>query len=119
METRADSLHETLGLSEGDRLVAQVKMYRAPWGRIVEGPLPGTSFRHFFIEPVRVLMAAHDRIEPGNPPGEKLRLDFEVQPECPWLPTAAKFPVDVFHWILLGLRAMLHRELAIEEEPLA
>ncbi len=111
LETRADSVHETLGLSEGDRLVVQVTMYRAPWGRIIEGPQSGSAFRHFFVEPVRELGAAHDRIDPSTPPGRKLRLDFDAGPSRPWLPVSAKFPVDVFHWILLGLRAMLHREL--------
>ena len=106
----AGSLHQVLGLPSGDRLVVHVKSYRIHEGRTGQG----ASFRHFFVEPVEKLVGAQRVVTAfGNRAlhDGRVRVDF---PSGSYGGGAigATFAPDVFDRILLGLRAVLHLQLA-------
>lgn len=105
--TEARSLHEALGIAAGDRLVVQVKGYRVQVGQLAKG----ASFHHFFVESIAELVAAQARVRSSGRSGE-VRLDFAGSSARPHVPTAGTFRVDVFDRILLGLRSVLHLQLA-------
>jgi hypothetical protein len=103
--TETRSLHDVLGLPAGDRLVVQVKAYRVQVGELAEGPLQGDAIKFSELAAAQVRVRESGGIRP-------VRLEFPENPDRPWLPTAGIFGADVFDRILLGLRAVLHLQLA-------
>jgi hypothetical protein len=97
-------VHQVLGASADDRLVAHVTSYRVQRGELTSAP--PSAFSHFFVESLADLVAAAQRVKKGAP---KVLLDFGPPLVEGGAPVA--FPVDVFDRILLGFRAVLHLEL--------
>jgi hypothetical protein len=101
-------LEAILGVEEGHPLVVHVSAYRLHAGQVVEaGANTGRSFQHFFVESLRELLAAAQRVRTID--SGPLRLDFG--PGIPNHPATLAFPADVFDRVLLGFRAVLHLEL--------
>lgn len=101
-------LHEVLGVEEGDRLAVHVSAYRAQQGRIVTpAPRAGQPFRHFFVESIRELSEAAQRLRASS--SIEVQLDFDAS--LAGYPTAGAFPANVFDRVLLGFRAALHLQL--------
>jgi hypothetical protein len=105
------SVHQLLGLPSGDRLVVQVKTYRVQAGQLAEGPKQGVTFHHFFVDPLRDLVAAQARLRQAARDGHRIRLDFAVNESKPYLPVAGMFRADTFDRVVLGFRAVLHLQL--------
>jgi hypothetical protein len=102
-------LHDVLSVPAGDRLAVHVSAYRSQQGRILEPPpFTGHPFRHFFVESIHELSEAALRFRSTG--ASEVRLDFG--PGIPDYPAAGTFPANVFDRILLGVRAVLHLQLA-------
>jgi hypothetical protein len=98
-------------LAQGDRLVVQVKTYRVQAGQLADGAKQGVTFHHFFVDPLRDLVAAQTRLRQVAREGQTIRLDFAENESKPYLPVAGVFRADTFDRVVLGFRAVLHLQL--------
>ena len=106
--SQARPVHEALGVSPNERLVAHVTGYRMQRGEELS-PRPGSGrFAHFFVEGLPDLVVARDRTRRLS----ASRVEVQLRPEPPsGYPTSAEFPRDVFERIVQGFLAALFLQL--------
>lgn len=109
-------LHELFGVPMDARLVGHVAAYRAQPGSYLSSTGAPATFSHFFVEPIRELIATRDRVRAAGVSGD-LVLSFGPQPGLGSYPNEAEFSPDVFERVLLGFRATLHLQLGFVIHP--
>ena len=99
-------LHVILGVPSNDRLAAHVATYRTQPGFNESG----AEFKHFFVEPLRELIATSARVATSGD-ASSIELVFAPAPGPSNHPRAGTFGRDVFERVVAGFVAALHLQL--------
>jgi hypothetical protein len=106
----ARALHEVIGASHGDRLIAHIAAYRNQRGIDATPGRGRMEFRHFFIESLTALELARASVA-ASAGGATLLLDFGPHPLDARYPTVGEFSRGVFERVIAGFVAALHIQL--------
>jgi hypothetical protein len=103
-------VHVVLSVPPNNRLATQVAAYRTQRGQAAAADGRIVEFRHFFVEPLRNLLAT--RADVAQAGGGRVELQFAVSAATPDHPPYGSFSPDVFDRVVGGFVAALHLQLA-------